>query len=137
MIGRRIWNSLTQTAQTNLQQHMKKVLWKSDTGEDFFDGPTMLMIIVQAINPSTRVGVTTLKDQIRAINLPGHQHNVIDMFSHQYRLYNEIIQRGGMKKTFGDSVEKSGKTWFWCPHQHNDGKGMYVTHKPEEHTLRK
>lgn len=35
-------------------------------------------------------------------------------------------------KSFGDTVEKDGKTWFWCS-QHNDGKGLYVTHRPEDH----
>ena len=253
MIGQRIWNSLSQQAQTSLQTHMKKVLWKTASGEDFYDGPTMLQIIIKAINPSTRVGVTTLKDQLRAITLPGHNHNVSEMFSHQTRIYNEILQRGGthddimydtfkalgtttndefetfvkdlkskwetqeddgndlshdsliekcnskynnlveqktwkdnqgknaklvalatqvktleqklasnsnqggsgtgsyrgnqngkngrapeawrLNKTLGDSVEKDNKTWYWCPHQHNDGKGMYVTHKAEDHTL--
>ena len=32
----------------------------------------------------------------------------------------------------GDSIVKHGRTLYWCPH-HNDGKGMYVTHKPEDH----
>jgi hypothetical protein len=39
-----------------------------------------------------------------------------------------------LKKSFGAEVEKDGKKWYWCHHQHNDGKSMYVTHKPEDHT---
>ena len=39
-----------------------------------------------------------------------------------------------LSKTFGDKTERDGLTWYWCHHQHNDGKGMYVTHKPEDHT---
>ena len=39
-----------------------------------------------------------------------------------------------LKKTQGDKLTKDGTTWYWCPHQHNNGKGMYVTHKPENHT---
>jgi len=29
-------------------------------------------------------------------------------------------------------VDSKGKTWFWCP-KHNDDKGLYVTHKVEDH----
>ena len=32
----------------------------------------------------------------------------------------------------GDSIVKHGRTLYWCP-RHNDGKGMCVTHKPEDH----
>ena len=34
-----------------------------------------------------------------------------------------------------DSVERDGKTWFWCLNHKMDGKynGLYVTHKPENH----
>ena len=32
----------------------------------------------------------------------------------------------------GESIEHEGKTWWWCP-RHREGKGMYVTHKPEDH----
>lgn len=39
-------------------------------------------------------------------------------------------------KSFGDTVQKDDKTWYWCS-QHQDGKGLYVTHKPEEHGQQK
>ena len=32
----------------------------------------------------------------------------------------------------GDKIQQDGKTWGWCPN-HNNGKGMYVRHKPENH----
>ena len=32
-------------------------------------------------------------------------------------------------KSFGDSVTKDEKQWHWCSVRHNEGKGMYVTHK--------
>ena len=39
-----------------------------------------------------------------------------------------------MKKT-DDTIQREGKTWYWCPHHRLDGTyyGLYVTHKPEEH----
>jgi hypothetical protein len=36
------------------------------------------------------------------------------------------------EKTLGASVTKDGKTWYWCT-QHAGGKGMYVTHHPDDH----
>ena len=32
----------------------------------------------------------------------------------------------------GNTIERHGRTLHWCP-KHNDGKGMHVTHKPEDH----
>ena len=43
-------------------------------------------------------------------------------------------QQWRLKKSFGDHVRKMDKDWYWCSKQHNHGKGMYVTHKPEDHT---
>ena len=35
----------------------------------------------------------------------------------------------------GASMEREGKTWYWCPRHVVQGKydGLYVTHKPEDH----
>jgi hypothetical protein len=38
-----------------------------------------------------------------------------------------------LTKTLGPTVEKDGHTWHWCSKQHNEGKGMYVTHKEVDH----
>ena len=32
----------------------------------------------------------------------------------------------------GEKIQHDGKTWWWCPN-HNEGKGLYVRHKPENH----
>ena len=50
------------------------------------------------------------------------------------RRVDSSIPAWRLTKTLGDKVDRDGKTWFWCPHQHNDGKGMYVTHHPNDHT---
>jgi hypothetical protein len=36
-------------------------------------------------------------------------------------------------KSFGPSVTKDGRDWHWCSIKHNNGKGMYVTHREEDH----
>jgi hypothetical protein len=38
-----------------------------------------------------------------------------------------------LTKSLGDSVHCDGKEWHWCSKQHNNGKGMYVRHKEEDH----
>lgn len=43
-------------------------------------------------------------------------------------------QQWRLKKSFGNHVHKMDKDWYWCSKQHNHGKGMYVTHKEEDHT---
>jgi hypothetical protein len=39
------------------------------------------------------------------------------------------------KKSFGDSVERNGKTYCWCPHHVMEGQydGLYVFYPPEKH----
>ena len=31
-----------------------------------------------------------------------------------------------------ESIYKDGKMYYWCP-QHQEGKGLYVTHHPKDH----
>ena len=42
-------------------------------------------------------------------------------------------------KNVGPSKELGGKTYYWCPHHVKPGKwdGMYVLHRPEDHTGRR
>ncbi len=35
-------------------------------------------------------------------------------------------------KSYDESIFKDGKMYYWCP-QHQDGKGLYVTHHPKDH----
>jgi hypothetical protein len=245
MIGQRIYNSLdtTSLASIKLKEHL--YLWKTATGEEFYDGVTMLQLLVEKVKPSTRVGRVALKDKIRNSKLANFNHNVCDMLDHMNDNYLEIIKSGGshedmvmdlynallssknevfnrfiqrskdswetekevtpeelitlaiekfnnlseqkqwetvasksenskivalttqleeLKKTvqasqssgvnkpkqgeknqyleiaewrktksFGDSVTKDGRDWHWCSIKHNNGKGMYVTHREEDH----
>ena len=45
---------------------------------------------------------------------------------------NIVLQR--FAKTEDMVADENGKSWYWCPF-HNNGKGLYVTHKPENHGL--
>lgn len=48
--------------------------------------------------------------------------------------FDDAIPAWRFKKTLGAKVDRNGKTWHWCHHQHNDGKETYVTHHPDNHT---
>ena len=242
MIGQRLYNSLNATSLASLKSKENLYLWKTDDGEEFYDGVTMLQILVEKVKPSTRVGIIALKDKIRASRLANFNHNVCDMLDHMNDTYLEIVRSGGKHddmimdlftsllsskneifnsyiqrskdnwevgqdyevdelitsavekynnmseqkiwdtpnsssakivalttqvknleqklqsgssnttnkdtnkpkqflevaewrktKSFGDSIEKDGRQWHWCSIKHNNGNGMYVTHKEEDH----
>ena len=251
IIGLRILASLTKASVSALKLKQGLYLWKSTSGETYYDGPTMLQLCIEKVNPNTRVGVAHLKESLRNAKLSVFGHNVSEMTDKMTSLNDEIIQRGfshddyvldlyqallsgkndvftsyiqrkrddwdtgvdtdpddlisdavtkynnmvirdtwkleepknakiaalttqvktlqdridsgqfqkksdgnekgngygkgkvkgdfqiqewRLTKTLGDKVEKEGKTWHWCDKQHNDGKGMYVRHHPDDHT---
>lgn len=45
---------------------------------------------------------------------------------------NSDIAEWRKTKTFGEEVHKDDKQYYWCP-QHQNGKGLYVTHHPLDH----
>ena len=243
MIGQRIYNSLSPSSLASLKSKENLYLWKSEEGEEFYDGVTMLQILVEKVKPSTRVGIIALKDKIRASRLANFNHNVCDMLDHMNDTYLEIVRSGGKHedmvmdlftsllsskneifnsyiqrtkdnwevgkdyevdeiitsavekfnnmseqkiwdtpnsssakivalstqvkdlekklqasgssnkpkgdaakpkqflevaewrktKSFGNSIFKDDRQWHWCSIKHNNGNGMYVTHKEEDH----
>jgi hypothetical protein len=242
MIGMRIFNSLSEESKKSLRSKSELWKWTSADGEEFYDGVTMLQILVTKVKPSTRVGLTDLKDKIRSAKLANFSENVADMLDHMNDIYLEILKSSGSHedflmdiftalltsknevfkafiqrskddwetgtdiepdqliatatekynnmvrqknwktsdssnskivalatqvkelqeqlsksssgaskpsndkktpflevaewrktKSFGDSVEKDGRQWHWCSIRHNNGKGLYVTHKEEDH----
>ena len=245
MIGLRIIGSLTTKGFDTLNLNKSLYTWVDANGQVYYDGCVILYLILQHCNPSTRVGVSDLKQTIRQCTVSKFNHNVINMTDKMMECMNEIESRnlthedmvldlftalltgkneefnqlirsekskwemgevdhtpsdlvtlatlkynnlvkqslwtkssekddkmvalttkiselekkldskktgggGGngnqdrssnydkvatwrFKKNLGDHVEnKDGKEWWWCP-QHNDKKGLYVRHKPEDH----
>jgi hypothetical protein len=250
MIGCRILNSLDKPSLSSLKLHEHKYLWKSASGKTFYDGPTMLQLLIDTAKPSLRTGVATLKQKLRGSKLATFDNNVKKMTDKMQGTYNEIIRHGQthedfihdlfnalltstnetflnwvtriqdnyetgtdvvpstlikdavtkynnmvekgkwksgeskdaklvalttqlddlkkrfnkegkktgggggkstndsddfatkykidkwrLSKSFGVSTERDGKTWHWCS-KHNSNKGLYVTHKEEDHGKR-
>ena len=56
------------------------------------DGPTMLQILIQGINPTTRVGVSDFKKAIQNCKLSMFNNNVKDMLDDMDSNYQKIIE---------------------------------------------
>ena len=95
MIGQRVKGSLTPRAVTQLYNKRSQFAWKLPDGVDSLDGLTMLMILISEIKPTTRVGVSNLKDKIRATRLSHHNYNVKETCEHISNLYCEILLNDG------------------------------------------
>ena len=54
----------------------------------------MLQICITKVSPTTRVGVTTYKDLIRAAKLSGYGYDIGQMTDKMTANYDEIVRRG-------------------------------------------
>ena len=93
MIAKRIKKSLTKSAWNTLFSKRKHFSWESANGTISYDGPTMLQILVSSINPTTRVGISDLKTNLRSARLVTFQFNVKDLCDKMIEDYELIIER--------------------------------------------
>ncbi len=68
--------------------------WKKPTGDYEYDGPTALFLVLESVNPNTRVGVARLKQKLRKTRLGGYNHNVKDMLTAIQSTYTMIEELG-------------------------------------------
>ena len=100
MIAARIENSLTTASLKTLFSKKKHFQWKDQFGNLSNDGPVMLQLLIESVNPSTRVGVSDLKQQIRSIKLVTFQYNVVTMTDKLTHDYNQILERSHTHEDF-------------------------------------
>ena len=92
MIAKRIEGSLDEASMKTLKIKKREFSWTNPTtGAIELDGPTMLQIIIQGINPTTRVGVSDFKKSIQNCKLSMFDNNVKDMLDDMDANYQEII----------------------------------------------
>ena len=92
MIAKVINGHFTIASLTNLRNSSDKYRWKDANGQYFDDSPTMLKILLDDCNPSTRVGVEDLKKKIEGARLANFKHNVskcMDYIKSNYKLILE------------------------------------------------
>ena len=93
MIAKRIIGYLKTADYEVLKNKAKLFTWKGH-GEEEMDGPTILWLLLQICNPSTRVGVAELKDDLRKATLAKFQNNVKLLTDYMSSKYRNIQEKG-------------------------------------------
>ena len=96
MIAERLMGSISSVTQKLLMAKRDLFRWKDATGSNDFemDGPTILYILMESVNPSTRVGVSDMKETIRETRMHQFDHKVSDMMNDIQTNYNQIVELG-------------------------------------------
>jgi len=94
MIWERIRGSLSTASEQALMSQKQHFQW-SMNGSFEYDGPTAAFLLMESVNPNTRVGVTSLKKKIRETRLGGFNGNVRSMLNSIQSDYTEILEFGG------------------------------------------
>ena len=94
MIWQRLLGSLSPASENALMARKHLFRWKKPTGDYEYDGPTALFLVLESVNPNTRVGVARLKQKLRETRLGGYNHNVRDMLTAVQSTYTMIEELG-------------------------------------------
>jgi hypothetical protein len=93
MIAERIKGYLKLADWENLQNDSLDYTWTGTYGVEH-DGPTMLWHLLRRCNPSTRVGVSSLKTMLRDTRSPQFKHDVVKMTDFMQKQYKKILEKG-------------------------------------------
>ena len=95
MIASRLEGVISSESHKSLMLRKKEFTWTDpNDGHPIFDGPTMLKILVQSINPTTRVGVSDYKERISSARMNKFNHDLIKMLDEMESNYNKILELG-------------------------------------------
>ena len=100
MIAKRIKASLDKASMKSLNLEKSKFQWRDANGTIHNDGPTMLYLILTKVNPSVRVGISSLKQNLMSANLPKFQHNVIKLLDYMSEQMLQIKDKQGSHDDF-------------------------------------
>lgn len=93
MIAKRIMGHL-KTADMEILKNQAELYTWSNANKEEMDGPMMLWLLLQACNPSTRVGISELKTDLRNATSAKFQHNVKKLTDFMSSKYREIEEKG-------------------------------------------
>ncbi len=96
MIWKRILGLITAASQQALMTQKHHFQWSTPDGGIEFEGPTAVFLLMESVNPNTRVGFTNLKKKIKETSLPGHDNNIRTMLTSIQANYMEITDFGGL-----------------------------------------
>ena len=93
MIAKQIIGYLKLSNWENLKNKSSKYTWTGQ-GDEEIDGPAILWILMQTCNPSTRVGVSELKEELRSANSAKFGHDIQKLTDFMSSKYREIKEKG-------------------------------------------
>ena len=93
MIAKKIIGYLKRSDWENLKNNSSKYTW-SGQGDEEMDGPTILWILMQTCNPSTRVGVSELKEELRSATSAKFGNDIQKLTNFMSSKYREIKEKG-------------------------------------------
>lgn len=95
MISKRIEGSLDKASLASLMLEKSKFEWTQTDGTVLHDGPTILYLILSKINPSVKVGVSSLKHNLSHATMDKFKHNVDDLLDYMHENYTDIYGNQG------------------------------------------
>ena len=93
MIAKRILGYPKSADLQTLKNKASLYTWEGN-GLEEMDGPTILWILLRAVNPSTRVGISEIKKSLRLAHSSKFKHNVMSLTDHMSSKYRSIIDKG-------------------------------------------
>ena len=85
---------LKENGSEKLELKRDQYTWTDSAGDKVNDGPTMLKLIVDMVNPLTRVGIDNLMKKIEGSTLAKYNNDVDDMLESMQTTYDKIINDG-------------------------------------------
>ena len=93
MIAKLIEVSITNTSFKKIRIHQKEYEWSEARSLISNYGPTMICLIFKKINPSKRIGVSNIKDDIEKTTLAKFGNNVKDLLYDMSSNYSIFIDK--------------------------------------------
>ena len=94
MIAKGVQAHISKASFQYLLLEKKHVEWAGANGDQKWDGLVMLLLILKKINPTTQVGISSLKDTIEQATLQKSSNNVVVMIDRMPQNLEDIKDRG-------------------------------------------
>ena len=101
MIGNWIRNSVKASSLDQLELKRSQYAYFDDCQSKFIcDGPAMIKLILDMVNPEARVNVRELKDKIKQVKIEDFEGNVPKMLTHMQLIYECILSENDTHEDF-------------------------------------
>ena len=91
----RLQNVISKTSWESLLASKSSFTWIESSGEEQYDGPTMLFILVSKVRPSTKIDVQLFKNRIRTSHAAKFGNNIQRLTDYVRTNYDAIVDIGG------------------------------------------